>query len=161
MEHGENYSRPPPNLIDNNKQYKVKTIHNHQHHGRWRQLQYLIKWLATLIRQYHRQHPLMAIKASSMMGKRYQLSWVVDALNSMLSQRDLQSYTSTSLPSSALTHTQPTNLWSFNPTSRSTSHTCTTPNTPTSAMKPTAQPIDKCWTKYRTNRPPPPTTCPY
>jgi len=33
-EHGENYSWPPPDLIDNNEQYKVKMIHNHQRHGR-------------------------------------------------------------------------------------------------------------------------------
>ena len=28
-EHGENYSQPPPDLIDNDEQYKVETIHNH------------------------------------------------------------------------------------------------------------------------------------
>ncbi len=32
--HGENYSRPPLDLIDNDEQYEVETIRNHQHHGR-------------------------------------------------------------------------------------------------------------------------------
>jgi len=43
-EHRENYSRPPPDLIDNQEQYEVETIRSHQCHGRKRQLQYLIKW---------------------------------------------------------------------------------------------------------------------
>jgi hypothetical protein len=33
-EHGENYSRPPPDLIGGKEQYKVKTIRSHQRHGR-------------------------------------------------------------------------------------------------------------------------------
>jgi len=43
-EYRENYSRPPPDLIDDREQYEVKTIKSHQHHGRRKQLQYLIKW---------------------------------------------------------------------------------------------------------------------
>ncbi len=43
-EHGENYSWPPPDLINNQEQYKVKAIRSHRHHGRRRQLQYLVKW---------------------------------------------------------------------------------------------------------------------
>src|SRR6266851_2016701 len=43
-EHRENYSRPPPDLIDNREQYEVETIRSHQRHGKKRQLQYLIKW---------------------------------------------------------------------------------------------------------------------
>jgi hypothetical protein len=42
--HGENYSRPPPDLIEGEEQYEVKAIRSHQHHGRRKQLQYLIKW---------------------------------------------------------------------------------------------------------------------
>ena len=34
IEHRENYSWPPPDLIDNDKQYEVETICNHQCHGR-------------------------------------------------------------------------------------------------------------------------------
>ncbi len=43
-EHGENYSRPPPNLINDQEQYEVEAIKSHQRYGRKRQLQYLIKW---------------------------------------------------------------------------------------------------------------------
>ena len=42
--HGPNYSQPPPNLIDDEEQYKVEQIRNHQHHRCSRMLQYLIKW---------------------------------------------------------------------------------------------------------------------
>ena len=42
-EHGENFSRPPPDLINDEEQYKVEAIRSHRHHGRKRQLQYLIK----------------------------------------------------------------------------------------------------------------------
>ncbi len=44
-EHRENYSQPPPDLIDNDEQYEVETIRNHRHHGRGKQLQYLVKWM--------------------------------------------------------------------------------------------------------------------
>jgi len=43
-EHGENYSRPPPDLIDNEEQYEVEAIRSHRRHGKKRALQYLIKW---------------------------------------------------------------------------------------------------------------------
>ncbi len=43
-EHGENYLRPPPDLINDQEQYEVETIKSHQCHGRRKQLQYLIKW---------------------------------------------------------------------------------------------------------------------
>ena len=43
-EHGENYSRPPPDLINDQEQYKVEAIRSHQRHGRKQQLQYLVKW---------------------------------------------------------------------------------------------------------------------
>ncbi len=36
--HGPNYSRPPPDLIEGEKEYKVKKIVNHQHFGRSRTL---------------------------------------------------------------------------------------------------------------------------
>ena len=41
-EHGENYLRPPPNMIEGEEQYKVKAIRAHQYHRH--KLQYLIKW---------------------------------------------------------------------------------------------------------------------
>src|SRR6266851_5708881 len=43
-EHRENYSRPPPDLIDDREQYEVETIRSHRRHGKKRQLQYLVKW---------------------------------------------------------------------------------------------------------------------
>jgi hypothetical protein len=33
-EHGENYLRPPPDLVEGEEQYKVKAIRSHQCHGR-------------------------------------------------------------------------------------------------------------------------------
>src|SRR5579863_10485347 len=42
--HGPNYSRPPPDLISGEAEYEVEQIRGHRHHGRRRQLQYLLKW---------------------------------------------------------------------------------------------------------------------
>ena len=74
-EHGPNYSRPPPDLLEGEEEYKVECIINHQFSERLRTLQYLIKWkgypdvdntweLATqvhapeLVNAYHRLSPL-------------------------------------------------------------------------------------------------------
>jgi chromodomain-containing protein len=43
-EHRPNYSRPPPDLLKGEEEYKVECIINHQHFGKARTLQYLIKW---------------------------------------------------------------------------------------------------------------------
>jgi transposase InsO family protein len=42
--HGVNYQHPPPELIDNEEEYKVETILDSRRTGRGRKLQYLIKW---------------------------------------------------------------------------------------------------------------------
>ena len=42
--HRPNFSQPSPDLIDGGEEYEVERIVNHQHHGRARQLQYLLKW---------------------------------------------------------------------------------------------------------------------
>src|SRR5712671_4162745 len=42
--HGPNFERPPPDLVGGEEEYEVEDIVNHRHHGRGRQLQYLIKW---------------------------------------------------------------------------------------------------------------------
>jgi hypothetical protein len=42
--HGPNFSWPPPDLIDGEEEFEVKSIRSHRHHGRSRKLQYLIKW---------------------------------------------------------------------------------------------------------------------
>jgi transposase InsO family protein len=73
MEHGENYSRPPPDMIKGEEQYEVEAIRSHRRNRR--KLQYLIKWkgypesdntwepvenvqASLLIRKYHKTHPL-------------------------------------------------------------------------------------------------------
>ena len=77
--HGPNFSRPPPDLIDGEEEYEVEHIINHRHHGRTRQLQYLIKWKGypesdntwepadqvhapELVKLYHQHSPLKSIK---------------------------------------------------------------------------------------------------
>ena len=42
--HGANYSRPPPDLVNDQEEYEVKKILDSQHHGRKQALQYLVKW---------------------------------------------------------------------------------------------------------------------
>ncbi len=42
--HGPNYSRPPPDLVNNKEEYKVEKILDSWRFGRRRKLQYLIKW---------------------------------------------------------------------------------------------------------------------
>ena len=42
--HSPNFSRPPPDLINNKEEYKVEQIKAHQNFGRSKRLQYLIKW---------------------------------------------------------------------------------------------------------------------
>ena len=43
--HGENYQRPPPELIDNKEEFEVEAILDSRRFGRGRKLQYLVKWL--------------------------------------------------------------------------------------------------------------------
>jgi chromodomain-containing protein len=74
-EHGPNYSRPSPDLLEGEEEYKVECIVNHRHSRRARTLQYLIKWKGypeadntreptdqvhtpDLIAVYHRSNPL-------------------------------------------------------------------------------------------------------
>ncbi len=42
--HGSNYSRPAPDLIDNDKEYEIERILDFRQFGRGRKKQYLIKW---------------------------------------------------------------------------------------------------------------------
>ncbi len=81
-EHGENYSRPPPDLVGDTEKYKVEAIRSHQRQGGKRQLQYLVKWLGypesnntwepaghlqtpVLLKEYHRQVPIESIKRAT------------------------------------------------------------------------------------------------
>ena len=43
--HGENYQRPPPELVDNEEEFEVEAILDSRTFGRGRKLQYLVKWL--------------------------------------------------------------------------------------------------------------------
>jgi len=42
--HGPNFTRPPPDLVEDEEEYEVEAIVNHRRYGRQHQLQYLIKW---------------------------------------------------------------------------------------------------------------------
>src|SRR5258708_11176663 len=42
--HGENYSRPPPELEEGEEEYEVEKILDHRKFSRGRKLQYLINW---------------------------------------------------------------------------------------------------------------------
>jgi hypothetical protein len=71
-EHGPNYTRPPPDMIEGEEQYEVKAIQAHWHYRH--KLQYLIKWKGypesnntwepvdnlqapLLVKEYHEAHP--------------------------------------------------------------------------------------------------------
>jgi Chromo (CHRromatin Organisation MOdifier) domain len=43
-QHGVNFARPPPDLVDNLEEYEVEEVLGHRYHGKSRRLQYLIKW---------------------------------------------------------------------------------------------------------------------
>ena len=77
--HGPNFSQLPPDLINNEEEYKVEQIKAHQNFGRSKHLQYLIKWKGylesdntwenttdihtpNLIKQHHKRNPLQKIK---------------------------------------------------------------------------------------------------
>ncbi len=42
--HGPNYSRPPPDLVNNDEEYEVEKILDSWQFGRRHKLQYLVKW---------------------------------------------------------------------------------------------------------------------
>ena len=44
MEHGENFTRPPPELVEGEEEYVVDRIMNSRRHGRAKKLQFLIHW---------------------------------------------------------------------------------------------------------------------
>ena len=74
-QHGANYTRPPPDLIEGEEEFEVEVVVNHHHYGKNRQLQYLVKWKGypdadnswesadqvfapELITRYHQKHLL-------------------------------------------------------------------------------------------------------
>ena len=91
VEHGTNYTRPPPDLIEDAEEYEVETIVNHRHFGRKRQLQYLIKWKGypdadntwesadhvhapALVQTYHRKNPLTPMEQDKRGRKKRKVS---------------------------------------------------------------------------------------
>jgi hypothetical protein len=42
--HGPNYTRPPPDLINEEEEYEVEQVLSSRHHGRGHKIQYLVKW---------------------------------------------------------------------------------------------------------------------
>ena len=109
-EHGTNYTRPPPDLIEDAEEYEVEAIVNHRHFGRKQQLQYLIKWKGypdadnmweaadhvhtpTLIQIYHRKNPLSPSKQDKRGQKKRKVS--IRSLKSYLHQHF---YTTTTCP---------------------------------------------------------------
>jgi hypothetical protein len=42
--HGPNYTRPPPDLINEEEEYEVEQVLSSRRHGRGRKVQYLVKW---------------------------------------------------------------------------------------------------------------------
>ena len=101
MEHGTNYTRPPPDLIEDAEEYEVEAIVNHRHFGCKRQLQYLIKWKGyldadntwesadhihapTLIQAYHRKNPLLPSEQDKRRQGKHKVS--IRSLKSYLQQ---------------------------------------------------------------------------
>ena len=104
IEHGDNYTRPPPDLIEDAEEYEVEAIINHRHFGRKRQLQYLIKWKGysdadntwesadhvhapTLIQTYHRKNPLTPIEQDKRGRKKRKVS--IRSLKSYLDRKSV------------------------------------------------------------------------
>jgi hypothetical protein len=42
--HGPNYTRPPPDLVQGEEEYKVEKVLNSRQYGRGHKIQYLVKW---------------------------------------------------------------------------------------------------------------------
>jgi len=92
-QYGENFSRPPPNLINDQEQYEVEAVRDHRHHGRARKLQYLIKWKGypksdntwepvehvqapQVLKRYHQHHPLELIRRALSLQRTHRPTWL-------------------------------------------------------------------------------------
>jgi hypothetical protein len=73
IEHGANYPEPPPDLVNDQEEYEVEEILASRCYGRWKKLQYLVKWVRyspahnswepaenvntpELVTEFHQQH---------------------------------------------------------------------------------------------------------
>src|SRR5487761_1760216 len=144
--HSPNFSKPPPDLINDEEQYEVEAIRSHRRHGRKKQLQYLLKWKGypesdntwepvdmihapDLVKQYERRHSRELIRVAN------------DAMSSPIPP----SWSSRSLPSFAHTPTQRIDSRSSSPIAAFTSRTSTPSNTPTFAEIDTEPYITERW----------------
>ena len=104
-QHGVNHTRPPPDLVDGEEEFKVEAIANHRYHGRNQQLQYLVKWKGypdadnswepveqifapELITRYHQRRPLETNKRTRnqcSLTIRSSLQWPLPALKPPIS----------------------------------------------------------------------------
>ena len=83
IEHGTNFTRPPPDIVEGEMEFEVEQIRGHRYFGRARRLQYLVKWKGypeadntwepadqvfapKLIDQYHRANPLSGAQETSL-----------------------------------------------------------------------------------------------
>ena len=92
--HGPNFSQLPLDLTKGEVEYEVEAIRNHQHFGKNKKLQYLLKWKGypesdntwepvkqlhapDLVKQYHKRHPLNKIKSALLVRLKSRLpSWL-------------------------------------------------------------------------------------
>ena len=107
MEHGTNYMRPPPDLIEDAEEYEVEAIINYHYFGHKQQLQYLIKWKGypdadntwesadhvhapALIQVYHWKNPLSTMEQDKRGRRKHKVS-----INSLKSFQQQHSSTTT------------------------------------------------------------------
>ena len=133
-QHGTNFTRPPPDLVDNLEEFKVEEIIDHRHFGKGRRLQYLIKWKGyptadntwepadqifapELIRRYHVRCPLEGYKPTYKRRK----------VNIRLTQCLPPLSTSTTLPAKSFSSLTSTPLPHLHPMTRSKTAKCFDP----------------------------------
>ena len=150
LTHGPNYSHPPPDLINDEEQYEVEQIQNHQLHRHSRTLQYLIKWggypesdntwepadqvyALDLLREYHKHWPLESIK-----GKQKPLAKTTIHTLSLSNPLTIASQWPSLLPHSQSSSLDTSNLSqsSLSPTSLSTPPHAPTLYPPTRSLSP-------------------------
>jgi len=114
--YGPNFSRPPPDFINDKEQYEVEQIRNHRYFGRKRTLQYLIHWKGypdsddtweaaadmhapDLVKAYHKGTPLEGIKAGHLsLEDPISLHPGVRSRTSQLGRKSLDPTTNPTLP---------------------------------------------------------------
>src|SRR5712671_1012399 len=155
--HGPNYSQPPPDLVDEDPEYKVEAIINHRFFGQRRRLQYLIKWKGyphsdntwepvenmhaeALVKAYHCKHPL-----------EHKSQWKVRA-------RTLSNWTPQSTPSTSLLSLSSRLLASItHPSGKKPPSKAPCPRTPSTSLTSHPSPPPLLRSRRRPPEPPSPT----